>query len=185
MPETASPSLEVTISEMEPPHIYRTFLSLLILWKGMGINKDPYEIADLVTHVWYSYTWPHHVLDFMVKDLMQEVEKFVTRLVLTTPPEAVFHNDCFINTWGSNTLHLEAGFSCLRWKTLVLDLGRPTCRNFHVLRRENDVAGYGEPLDRAFARMSPSRVAGLMKWRQNGMMLAHGDSVPPHACMNP
>ncbi|KAL6890859.1 hypothetical protein GGI43DRAFT_425328 [Trichoderma evansii] len=184
MPETASPSLEVTISEMEPAHLYRTFLSLIILWKGMDINKDPYEIADLVTHVWYSYTWPPHLVDFISGVLVQDLNELVDKIILAVPHGSAVHTDCFINTWGSNKLHFEAGLSYLRWNTLVGDMGRPICHNFHVLR-DNDVAGYGEHLGRAFARMSPSRVAGLVKWRRQGLVLPHGDSELPHACMNP
>ncbi|KAL9474022.1 hypothetical protein ACSS6W_008402 [Trichoderma asperelloides] len=184
MPETASPSLDVTISEIELPHLYRTFLSLLILWKGADINENPYEVADLVTHVWYSYKWPQRLVEFVSKVLAQQTEDLACKInsafSLGPRPET----ECFINTWGSDKLHLEAGFNWIYWEAILNYMVRPKHRDSHVLR-DNDVRAYGEPLDRAFARMPPSRVAGLVKWRQNGLMLAHGDSALPYSHLNP
>lgn len=187
MPETASPSLDVTISEMEPPHLYRTFLSLLILCKSADINKDPYEVADLVTHVWYSYKWPRHLVDFFEKYLAAEFQVLadgINRFISLGT-----HDRWFRYSWSSDTLALDAGFRWSNWSAIrsyVMEFihQEPIHRDIHILR-ENDVGAYGEPLDRAFARMSPSRVAGLVKWRQTGLMLAYGDSTLPHAYFNP
>ncbi|UKZ68466.1 uncharacterized protein TrAtP1_009501 [Trichoderma atroviride] len=207
MPETACPYLEVAISELEVPHLYRTFLSLLILRKGEEINMDPYEVADLVTHVWYSFKWPHHVVAFFKNHLAADFEPFTggreSHVSLGIDPIIKF-------LYPSDTLALCVGFSLLAWRAMKIFLddtinqkpmnlestnqestnqestNQESTNQESILRdREKDVEAYGEPLENAFARMSPSRVAGLVKWRQTGLMLAYGDSGLPHAQLNP
>lgn len=184
MPETASPSLEVTISETDLPHLYRTFLSLLILWKGMDINKDPYEVADLVTQVWYSYRWPHYVLEILEQDLGQEVEELFKKVKEAIPTGLRVKTDCFKATWETNKLRLEAGFNWSYWEA-ILNYLIPKKRCEIKQFREFDLTRYGEPYDTAFARRSPSRVEGLVKWWRTGLMLAYGDSPLSHGYLNP
>lgn len=183
MPETASPLLHVTISEMELPHLYRTFLSLLILRKGVDTNMDPYEVADLVTHVWYSYKWPTHVMDFIKNQLAAD-------FLPITGKEELFKSwpgtdPCCIYRYDSDKLPLIIGYSLSYWQAITTYLKESIDQQPIHREREKDVQAYGEPLDNAFARMSPSRVAGLVKWRQTGLMLAYGDSALSHVHLNP
>jgi hypothetical protein len=187
MPETASPILEVTISEMEPPHLYRTFLSLLILRASAENDIDPYETADVVIHVWYSYKWPPHVVDFIQINIEPEFQPLVYDI---TGSVSHARSDVdFVWSFPPNILALKVAFSWKYWEIIKIymmeSFRQESLHRDTYMRRENDVVAYGQPLDKAFARMSPSRVAGLVKWRQTGLMLPYGNSTLPHDYCSP
>lgn len=89
------------------------------------------------------------------------------------------------HTYRSDLLILIVGFSLSYWKAIATYLRESIDQQTVHRDRYKDVQAYGEPLDDAFARMSPSRVAGLVKWRQTGLMLPYGDSILPYDHLNP
>ncbi|KAL7917903.1 hypothetical protein ACQKWADRAFT_305654 [Trichoderma austrokoningii] len=188
LPETADPLIEVTISETQRPHLYRTFLSLIILWRFIELDRDPYEAADLVIHAWYSYKWPHYLVDFLEKDMMGLFQK-----PLASSLEGIdltcLHKYAYKKAFYSRIMRVDVGFTWTAWADIHNYMMKSINQDYidqdiHTLREE-DVKANGEPLDTAFARMSPSRVAALVKWRQTGVMLAHGDSPLVHDYYNP
>ncbi|KAL7791841.1 hypothetical protein V8C37DRAFT_416589 [Trichoderma ceciliae] len=183
MPRTASPSLEVTISEMEPPHLYRTLLSLLILLKGEDDN--PFNIAEMVIHVWYSYKWPDFVRSY-IDDKLGDILLDLSKSVKAHYADGKYPGTHSLGVkWGHlEYLRLEVSLDRLHWNEMLRYAEIPVCNEDTDLIRAIDVSRYGEPLDRAFARMSPSRVAAMLKWRQDGILLPHGDSSSPYTHLN-
>ncbi|KAM0264934.1 hypothetical protein ACHAQJ_000450 [Trichoderma viride] len=186
MPETASPSLDVTISEMELPHLYRTFISLLILWMGEGIGMNPFDIADLVINVWYSYKWPPTVRNFLDNELGGLFSDLFDRVSKNFANKPSSDTSSFGLMWGSqDPLLLDICLDRLHWNEMLSYIKGPVCNGDPEELRRIDVMRYGEPLDRAFARMSPSRVAAMMRWREEGVILSYGDSSSPLTDLNP
>ncbi|RFU73039.1 hypothetical protein TARUN_9212 [Trichoderma arundinaceum] len=183
MPRTAFPSLEVTISEMEIPHLFRTLLSLLLILRG---EDEPFITADAVTYVCYSYRWPGSVRNYInekLKNLTDELSDTVSSYYAS----GLHSKKSALGVkWGSTEyLRLEVFLDWLHWKEMLDYLDIPFTNEDTNLIRAVDVMRYGEPLDRAFARMSPSRVAAMMRWRQNGLLLPHGDALHPFRILNP
>jgi hypothetical protein len=186
MPESASPFLEVTISEMELPHLFRTLLSLLILLEGEARNMNPYHIADLVINVWYAYKWPPTVRYFLNEKMGAMLSAITNKVTLHFADLPSSDNGCFGLFWGGETsLRLEVSLDRLHWNEMLSYLKGPVCNEDVEELRDIDVKRYGESLDRAFARMSPSRVATMLKWRKEGIVLPFSDSASPYTDLNP
>lgn len=184
MPPTASPSLDVSISEMERPHLFRTFLSLLIIFLDGG--EDPFYIATIVVHVWYSYQWPEYVLDYIcenVSPLLADLSHFV-KSHYANPRNSKLSS--LGVRWGNpDYLHLQVFLDFRQWTELLQYAGKLKFGDTAQLVRTIDEMAYGEPLDRAFARMTPSRVAAMRKWRSHGILIPHGDCASPYQRPNP
>ncbi|KAK1237983.1 hypothetical protein MKX08_002562 [Trichoderma sp. CBMAI-0020] len=222
MPETASPRLEITISEMELPHLFRTFLSLLILRRGDELNMGPYEVADLVLHLGCTLLSWRALKIYLNESIKQELIK--QELINQEPIDQEPINQEPINQEPINQepinqepinqepinqepinqepnqeptdqepidqasidqAFIDQSFidqESIDQKSIDLE---PINQESILRDREKDVEVYGEPLENAFARMSPSRVAGLVKWRQTGLMLPYGDSALPYVYLNP
>ncbi|KAH6603548.1 hypothetical protein Trco_008323 [Trichoderma cornu-damae] len=183
MPQTASPSLEATISEMDRPHLIRTFISLLLL---VSCENDPFFIAEIIVHVLYSYKWPSFVRSYIDKHLggyFAELRQFV--LYHYSQVQDVGENGYGL-IWGRpEYLRLEVHLDRQQWLEVLRYIERPVAHPDTRSLRAADEMRYGEPLDRAFARMSPSRAATLMKWRECGILIPYGDSTVYFQELNP
>lgn len=184
MPETADPLLDVTISEYEMPHLLRTFLSLLLISKDGG---DPFTIADVVSHVWYSTKWPEYVHSYIRENVGQVLLDIHSLVQSYYEDDENRRTNCYgIQLGTPGYLTLDVVLDWYTWHDLLsYYFHEPVLDEGTSMTRIVDVSSYGEPLDRVFARMSPARAATVIKWRQNGILSPHGDSSASFTVPNP
>ncbi|PNP46472.1 hypothetical protein THARTR1_10794 [Trichoderma harzianum] len=183
MPETANPSLDATLFEFEMSHLVRTFLSLLILSLD---TVDSLVAAEVVVDVWYSAKWPGWTYDFIEKHvgpMLRGLSEQIQTWYEDKQDKLTMSYTATMGTPGYLTFQV-----CLDWYTWtdLLDccLQEPELGSMATARAD-DVSRYGEPLDRVFRTMSPSRTAALMKWRLDGIVQPHGESASGYTIPNP
>ncbi|KAL7958536.1 hypothetical protein V8C34DRAFT_314006 [Trichoderma compactum] len=157
MPETANPSLDVTLLECEISHLVRTFLSLLVLPLD---TVDSFVAAEVVVDVWYSAKWSDWTYSFNEKHVGQKLRDL----------------DEKIQAWYEDKQ--DKLTSC--YKAI---LGTPGYLTFHV---SLDWYVWTDLMDyRVFRTFSSSRTAALMKWRLDGIVQPHGESASGYTIPNP
>ncbi|KAL7819118.1 hypothetical protein V8C26DRAFT_434213 [Trichoderma gracile] len=173
MPETANPTINVVICENDFSQLLRTIISLHIMacWRE-DAGVDPEFIAEIVAHVWYSLKWPQEVYSYVretvgkgVLSACEHVRSSRESGTVRTPGVS----------FGGSRLELHTQLEPDVWAAIVDQIYQAPSKNVGaaVMGRKTDVMLYGEPLDRVHARMSPSRAATLMKWRQDGILMPY------------
>ncbi|KAH0525848.1 hypothetical protein TsFJ059_009258 [Trichoderma semiorbis] len=184
MPETANPSLDVTLRENSICHLVRTFLSLLILSLDT-INS--LAAAEVVVDVWYSAKWSDWTYSFIEKHVGQKIRGLYQEIQAWYKDKDEDERKlCYTASLGTpDYLTFDV---CLDWHTWtdLLDcyLQEPELRSM-TGPRAKDVVKWGEPLDRVFRTFSSSRTAALMKWRLDGILQPHGESASGYTIPNP
>ncbi|KAL7818033.1 hypothetical protein V8C44DRAFT_368148 [Trichoderma aethiopicum] len=173
LPETAYPDLHVVICENDFSQLLRTVISLHVM---MSMTREHSFLAEIVSHVWYSLKWPQHVLSYIrdtvgrdVSVALETVQSYRDDGLVQTPG---------INIEGSN-LRLYSQLEPDVWEAILDRIYQTPFKNEAAaeMARKTDAKLYGEPLDRVHARMSPSRAAALMKWRQDGILMPYSSST--------
>jgi hypothetical protein len=183
MPETANPLINVVICETDFSQLLRTIISLHIM---VSWRQDPEEntalIAEIVSHVWYSLKWPQELHSY-VKDTVGNGALEAREHVRSSRDSGTVRTPSV--TFGEGRLQLHAQLEPDVWDAIVNQIYQTSSKNERTARmaRETDAMLYGEPLDRVHARMSPSRAAALMKWRQDGILMPY--SSPTEAFVKP
>lgn len=183
MPETANPSLDVTLHECEISHLVRTFLSLFVLSLD---TVDSFVAAQVVVDVWYSAKWSDWTYSFIKKHVGQTLRALDQQIQAWYGDAQDKLTSCYkatLGTPGYLTFHVSLDWYV--W-TDLLDccLQEPELGSM-ASARVDDVSKYGEPLDRVFRTFSSSRTAALMKWRLDGIVQPHGESASRYTIPNP
>ncbi|PTB65249.1 hypothetical protein BBK36DRAFT_1169995 [Trichoderma citrinoviride] len=181
MPETALPDLEVVICENDLPQLLRTIISLhAMIW----YHDDPSRAAEVVSQVWYSLKLPQEIYSYIRETFSETVSN--ARKEVRSFREGGNIQTAGVAFKGSN-LRLHTQLEPDVWDAIVDHIHQTPSKNAATARlaRETDAALYGEPLDRVHARMSPSRAAALMKWRQDGILMPYSSPTESFVKQNP
>ncbi|KAK0761810.1 hypothetical protein N5P37_004609 [Trichoderma harzianum] len=183
MPETANPSLDVTLVESDYCHIVRTFLSLLILSLD---TVNSLVAAEVVVDVWYSAKWSDWTYSFIEKHVGQKLRGLYEKIQTWYKDKQDKRTLCFTATLGTpDYLTFDVCLDWYTWKDLLdCCLQEPELGSM-ARARADDVSKWGEPLDRVFRIFSSSRTAALMKWRLDGIVQPHGESAEGYTIPNP
>ncbi|KAL7905389.1 hypothetical protein GGI35DRAFT_471637 [Trichoderma velutinum] len=183
MPETANPSLDATLFEFEMSHLVRTFLSLLILSLD---TVDDLVVAEIVVDVWYSAKWSDRTYSYIEKQVGQKLRNLFQKIQVWYEDKQDRLTECYVTSMGTpGYLTFDVFLDWYTWKDLLnCCLQEPELGSM-ARARADDVSKCGEPLDRIFRILSPSRTASLMKWRLDGVVMPYGESASGHTIPNP
>ncbi|KAK4083880.1 uncharacterized protein Triagg1_1542 [Trichoderma aggressivum f. europaeum] len=183
MPETANPSLEVTLLECEISHLVRTFLSLLVLSLD---TIDSSVAAEVAVDVWYSANWANWTYNLIEKYTGQTLRDLDQKIQAWYEDKQDELTSCYKATFGTpGYLIFHVSLDWYVWTDLIdCCLQEPELGSMAEARAD-DVSKYGEPLDRIFRTFSSSRTAALMKWRLDGIVQPHGESATGYTIPNP
>lgn len=185
LPTTSDPRLDVTIIESDVSQYARTLFALLLL---RDRDHDPILNAEAVVHLWYSARMPKALaehINLVVGGAMKKDFGHLKR-VYQDPQK---RDSLFARVgWHAPNLTIRAELPFYGWHAMEDFLSPPPAdldSEIATTIRLLDLQKHSEPLERCRARMSRWRAAGMMKWRQDGLLLPYDHPRKDFDVLNP
>ncbi|KAI5457761.1 hypothetical protein BGZ63DRAFT_433269 [Mariannaea sp. PMI_226] len=183
IPETAMPTISVTINETDTCHLARTIFTLFLLTNSSG---DPVANAEAAVHLWYSAKLPNALLSHMevvaaspILTAMDDVQSLVDQGRLSDI-------DPFPIILSRGSVSMMIDIDIHQWHEYIQYL-RPS----NIKKEAADICRLVDnkknapTLGAQTLRMSPSRVAGFLRWRADGLLLPYGHPRDEFDTYNP
>ncbi|KAH7140702.1 hypothetical protein EDB81DRAFT_692084 [Dactylonectria macrodidyma] len=176
LPDTAKPKIKATINETSSHHLARLVLTVLLLTDD---SNDPLTNAETVVHLWYSAKMP--------SSMVQHVEHVAGEILRIALADLEFLHEngrvpkdmpfpITLPRGGSQGTTVEIDINRQQWWQVnkylsrTKNVGKRDCKWF----RERDCRNYTESLASIKRRMTHARVAGMKRWRADGLLLPYG-----------
>ncbi|QLI69201.1 uncharacterized protein G6M90_00g055530 [Metarhizium brunneum] len=190
IPKTAKPVLRLALNPTTPAHVCRDFFAIHLLFDR---QHDPYLNAEALIHLWYSAKLPlalwRHIEVVMKRYYYDFDECFenAKRDQQSVCDDGVGYDVTYQMSWGGGQVKYVGNLFEHQWR-LISKVLKPTeqmSTDQAAIVRVLDAEKSCEPLKVAASRMTPSRTAGLMKWRTDGLLLPFGHPTDGFDMPNP
>ncbi|KAI1122573.1 hypothetical protein F5Y10DRAFT_287042 [Nemania abortiva] len=171
--------LNIVINDLEFDVVARNLIFLLIFL----VEDDPIIASECVLHLWYSAFIPdscNHILRKNIKPLIEEVCGKIEQKTATTR---------LGKTWQFGESSVRLVLSRENWMSLLryLDVPQGLTKNTAQQVRQKVMSAPEriDYVDRALCTMSPSAKMGMMKFREDGILLPFGQTRETFTHPNP
>lgn len=184
LPETASPKLSVAINEASNLHVARTFFALSLL---TARDRDPVVNAEACIHMWYSARMPRALRDHIQSVVRENIGGGLDDVASISAAQGALPTQLCRLTWSLTNLAVTVELRQSQWAA-IRDHSAP-CKGLGLTEalvlRYIDTRRCSESQCRFLARMTRARALGLMKWRDDGLLLPYGHPRDGFDALNP
>ncbi|PHH84598.1 hypothetical protein CDD83_1680 [Cordyceps sp. RAO-2017] len=181
LPDTASPRLFVSIDEVGPRRLARTFFVLSLL---LARDHDAILNAEAAVHIWYSATMPRalhrHLKSVVAGGLGRDLDAIVGKHGAASRERHRAH-------WSVADVSVDVELRRSEWAD-IRTLLNPTHKygiDEGKLLRYADTCNNVEPPRRYLARMTRARALGRIRWQADGLLLPYGHPRDDFDMLNP